>query len=312
MELKSIFVDRWNTLRSGWRFAIFFSTFIFLAVTSTEVLYGALTAFGIPLYEGSKLAFVVVGMIWLIPGLFVGWLCGKFLEGLPFRALGAWFTSNWLRHLLLGLVIGAFSVGFAVMIAVIFGGLSFEFNTDYDNSVILRTLLSSFLVFGVRAALEEAVFRGYVFQTFSRASLAWLAIVLTSVPFGLVHLDNPSATTASVLNTVLAGIWFGVAYLKTRDLWFVWGMHLTWNWVQGAIFGIEVSGLTDITTAPLLKEIDKGPTWLTGETYGIEGGVACTIAIIASIAFIYFLPILKPSEEMLALSEPPAVAGGLT
>ena len=304
MKLKSIFVDQRNILRSGWRFVVFLTTFIFLAITLNEVLYGALTALGIPLKQGSITAFVVVGFIWLIPALLVGWLCGKFLEGLPFRALGAWFTSNWLSHLLLGLVIGALSVGFAVMIAMAFGGLSFEFNTSYDEAAIFRTMLFSFLVFAVRAALEEAIFRGYVFQTFSRAGLSWLAIILTSVPFSLVHLDNPSATTAAALNTVLAGIWFGVAYLKTRDLWFVWGIHLTWNWVQGAVFGIEVSGLTDITAAPLLKEIDKGPTWLTGETYGIEGGIACTIAIVVSTVAIHFLPILRPSEEMARLTSP--------
>ena len=126
--------------------------------------------------------------------------------------------------------------------------------------------------------------------------------MLTSLPFGIIHFANPNAGKISTVNTILAGVWFGVAYLKTRDLWFVWGMHLVWNWMQGSVFGIEVSGLTEITTAPLLKEIDKGPTWLTGESYGIEGGIACTIAIVASTAIIYFLPELRPSEEMLALT----------
>ena len=86
-------------------------------------------------------------------------------------------------------------------------------------------------------------------------------------------------------------------------------MHLAWNWFQGAIFGIEVSGITSFTTAPLLQEIDAGPIWLTGESYGIEGGIVCTIALIVSILLIQFLPILKPTEEMLALTgeEKPAV-----
>ena len=65
-----------------------------------------------------------------------------------------------------------------------------------------------------------------------------------------------------------------------------------WNWMQGSFFGIEVSGLTDITKNPLLREIDTGPTWLTGTTYGIEGGIVCTIALIVSILVIQFLPIL--------------------
>ena len=101
------------------------------------------------------------------------------------------------------------------------------------------------------------------------------------------------------INTILAGIWFGVAYLKTRDLWFVWGMHLMWNWMQGAFFGIEVSGMTNLVTTPLLREIDSGPAWLTGDSYGVEGGIVTTIAIVVSTVVIYFLPGLKASHEML-------------
>ncbi|MBK7802839.1 MAG: hypothetical protein IPJ55_09265 [Chloracidobacterium sp.] len=63
-----------------------------------------------------------------------------------------------------------------------------------------------------------------------------------------------------------------------------------WNFAQGSVFGIEVSGMNDLVTAPVLKEIDSGPLWLTGETYGIEGGIACTIAILASILAIKIVP----------------------
>jgi membrane protease YdiL (CAAX protease family) len=43
--------------------------------------------------------------------------------------------------------------------------------------------------------------------------------------FGVIHLQNPNADVISTTNTILAGVWFGLAYLKTRDLWFVWGLH---------------------------------------------------------------------------------------
>ena len=84
-------------------------------------------------------------------------------------------------------------------------------------------------------------------------------------------------------------MWFSVAYLRFRDLWFVTGMHCAWNWVQGSVFGIEVSGMREITEHTLLREIDTGPTWLTGETYGIEGGIAATIAILLSTTLIVFV-----------------------
>jgi len=138
-------------------------------------------------------------------------------------------------------------------------------------------------------------------QTFARANLAWLAIAGTALLFAIVHLGNPGANWVSTTNTALAGVWFGLAYLKTRDLWFPFGIHLMWNWAQGSVFGIEVSGLKGIASATLLKEIDRGPAWLTGENYGIEASIACTAAIIIAIALIHFLPV-KADEEMVALT----------
>jgi len=302
MELNTIFLNRYDRLRSGWRFAIFLTAFIFFSLFTGGITAAFLQQFPMEHAGGSAVFLAVNGVLSLTAALIVGWLCGKYLEDLPFRALGAAFTPGWLRNLCLGLVIGAAAISLAILIAVMFGGLWFRFNTEQSTSAIVTTVVGSLIVFIPAAAFEEALFRGYILQTFARARLAWFAIGLTAVFFGLVHLGNREAGIISSINTAIAGIWFGVAYLKTRDLWFPFGLHLVWNWMLGSIFGIEVSGLTDLASAPLLKEIDHGPVWLTGEAYGIEGGIAATIALVASTMAIYFLPDLKPSEEMLAMT----------
>ena len=288
--MKFLFLNDTGRVRSGWRAAVFLFVFLFFAVifrAAEEVVFSAGRVDG---YTGRMLFFTVNGFVLIILALFFGWLAGKFFEGLPFRAIGAAFTKGWLRHLLLGAMMGGATLIFAVLIALGFGGEKFELNLSDGTGAVMASLGISFVVFATGAAWEEVLFRGYILQTFSRSGLAWLAILLTSVFFGAVHMGNPNANLISTLNTVLAGVWFSVAYLKTRDLWFVWGMHLMWNWMQGSFFGIEVSGLTDITTTPLFREIDTGPTWLTGQTYGIEGGIVCTIAIVFSIAAIHYLP----------------------
>lgn len=302
MDIRSIFVDGNGWVRSGWRCAVFSIVFVIFAVM-IGFLGIALVNLLFPPPALGNLNLFTSGILTLIAALLAGWLCGKYLEGLPFRALGASFTKRWLRHLLSGIVIGAATLALAVLIAFLFGGLSFAPNV-VDNGLLPKSLALAFVVFAVGAAAEEALFRGYIFQTFVRSHLAWLAIALTSIFFGAIHLRNPDAGVISTLNTILAGVWFGIAYLKTRDLWFVWGMHLMWNWMQGAFFGIEVSGLTDLVSSPLLKEIDTGPKWLTGETYGIEGGIVTTIALIVSTAVIYFTPFLRPSEEIVQLQDP--------
>lgn len=302
MTIKPVFFNQFERLRSGWRLLIFLAAFIFVSVVFGSAAKAFFDSAADVYAPGSSGLLVVNGLLSLIAALLIGWLCGKYLEGLPFRALGAWFTKGWLSNLALGIIVGSTSLGLAVLIAAALGDFGFRPNLDQESSAIYVSLGFSFLVFAAAAAFEEALFRGYMLQTFSRAGLAWLAILLTSIFFGAVHLGNPNSGAFSTINTVIAGIWFGIAYLKTRDLWFVFGMHLMWNWTQGAVFGIEVSGLTDITTPALLEEVDRGPSWITGENYGIEGGIACTIALVLSTAAIHFIPFLKPADEMLAMS----------
>jgi membrane protease YdiL (CAAX protease family) len=282
-----------GNLRSGWRFAIFIAIFILAYTFFLSVAVVAFQGFGITSESGQTTVLVVHGLIALAIALVVAWLCGKYLEKLPFEALGAAFKNRWIINLLIGLIGGMITFAIGAGVGVLFGGLSFSFNAEASTNSIISTLLISFVVFAVAAAFEEALFRGYILQTFVRSGLAWPAIIITSIAFGAVHLGNPNASVISSLNTALAGIWFSVAYLKTRDLWFPFGLHLAWNWTQGSIFGVEVSGLTDIVKSPLLRETDVGPLWLTGGDYGIEGGIATTVALIVSTVLIHFLPLLE-------------------
>lgn len=299
---KKILFNEHGRLRSGWRFLIFQLLFVFIATIFGAGIFFLIKQLPVFYDAESLLSFVVPNVILFVPAIFCGWLCGKFLEGLPFRALGLWFTKNWLKDLIFGLIAGAASITFAVLTAILFGGMRLEINRSAGSSAIYLTLFVSLVVFVVGAIAEEAYFRGYILQTFARARLAWLAIALTSLFFASGHLGNRNADWVSTLNTALAGVWFSVAYLKTRNLWFPFGIHLMWNWLQGAIFGIPVSGITSLTTAPFMNETEKGAKIITGGDYGIEGGVACAIAIIVSTALIWFAPFIKPSEEMLALT----------
>jgi membrane protease YdiL (CAAX protease family) len=302
MRSGTFFINEFGRIRSGWRAMIFVIPFFVATLALTALATVFLLAVGISIKENYILVLAIGNLVTLASALLFGWLCGKYLEALPFRALGAWFTEGWLKHLMLGLALGAVTIGVAVAIPLVSGALTFTVDIANSREAIAKSLLVSLGIFIVAAASEEAFFRGYVLQTLNRAGYGLLAIIVTSAFFGVFHLLNPEPTLISTTNTALAGVWFGFAYLKTRDLWFPFGIHLIWNWMQGSIFGIEVSGLTKLSPAPVLNEIDRGPAWLTGEHYGIEGSIACTIAILISIALIYFLPRIQVDKEMLAMT----------
>jgi membrane protease YdiL (CAAX protease family) len=298
MTITQVFFGSDDKLRSGWRFSIFLIAFAITVGFFSALVFAAFPELVQPGEEPGASAMMFSSLTMLAPALFIGWLCGKYLEKLPFKAIGASFSGLWLINLLLGLVIGAVTLMIAVGLSMAFAGTRFLSN-EFATNDILYSLAVSGAVFFLGAAWEEAVFRGYILQTFARSNLAWFAILMTAVFFGALHLSNPSAGPLSTFNTALAGIWFGVAYLKTRDLWFVTGIHFVWNWMQGSVFGIEVSGLTKIVTHPVLKEIETGPTWIGGGNYGLEGGIVTTIAIILSTVAIYLLPIKsEPPEQM--------------
>ena len=168
---------------------------------------------------------------------------------------------------------------------------------------VLQTLVFSAALFIVAALAEEALFRGYPLQTLTRANLAWLAVFLTSVPFAAVHLRNPNVAAGfTFINTALAGVWLAVAYLRTRTLWFPLGVHWAWNWALGALFGLPVSGITDLAPHPLMRGTDHGPVWLTGGSYGIEGGLACTNTVIVATIFILRTSLISTTPEMKRLT----------
>lgn len=298
MNIQDIFLNRAGRLRSGWRMAIF----ALLTYLTIGMLYGVLFSLALPALAG-KLGFLVQGLILLVPATVIGWGCGKLLEDLPTRALGWAFTRGWLKDLLTGSLVGAGSLLLATAIAALPGGLSFKINASMMFETVGQTLLTSLPIFLLAAAGEEALFRGYPLQTMARSKLAPVGVVITSVVFAWGHMGNPNVAPGfTFLNTTIAGLWLAIAYLKTRNLWFPLGLHWAWNWTMGAVLGLPVSGIEALTPHPLLRATDLGPAWLTGGSYGIEGGVACTVALIISTIFIWRTRFFAPTEEMLRLT----------
>ena len=293
--MNNILFNDHDQIRSGWRATIFLVTFIFLSIVFVFGALGALTLLPVGPSAGSYLPLVIPFAISSAIAIGLGGLYGKLFEKLPFRTLGISFRGNWFGNLAMGCLIGSVTFVCAILVAVMSGGMSITVNRESTVSAISSTLLTTFVIFFVGALSEETLFRGYFLQTLLRSKQLVLGVGMTSMIFALAHDANPGISKLPLINTFLAGLWFAAAYLKTRDLWFPLGMHTMWNWLQGPVFGINVSGIAEFSPDPVLRSTDIGPAWLTGGSYGIEGGVACTFALVLSMVVMYFLPI---SEEL--------------
>ena len=306
MDASKLFINDAGRLRSGLRLALFvlvYLVLLFLISTIVRVVYAG----GIYLLPNLKAGFYIEDLAYrliiLTTSLGAGYFCARLIEGLPWRSLGLSFHTRWFKHLLMGTGIGIASLALATAIATAGGGLRFAFSSLELFPLVARTLVLSGVVFVVAALAEEALFRGYPLQTLTRAQLAVLGVLLTSVPFAAIHLQNPNVAKGfTFVNTALAGVWLAMAYLRTRSLWFPLGVHWSWNWALGSLFGLPVSGITRLAPNPLLQATDLGPAWLTGGSYGIEGGLACTIALVISTLFIWRTRLVSPQEDLKLLT----------
>ena len=136
------------------------------------------------------------------------------------------------------------------------------------------------------ALYEELLSRGYVFAALAEWLGNAVAIVLTSVAFGVLHVWNPGWTVGSIASVVLAGVFLAAIMIVTNSLYAAWLAHFAWNWVMAVPMHVKVSGLA--LANPDYQMVDAGPDWATGGRWGPEGGVVAAAAMILALTLLYF------------------------
>ena len=174
------------------------------------------------------------------------------------------------KNLLLGLLIGAVLISAVVGIAA----LADVYNIIGEGGTgqLLRLLIATAIIPGI---LEEIFFRGILFRWIEEWAGSWAALIVTAALFGGAHILNPNATWFSSFAIALeAGLLLGGAYMLTRSLWMPIGLHAAWNFVQGAIWDVPVSGLDE---QGLVEARLSGPELLSGGAFGLEASIIAMI-----------------------------------
>lgn len=185
------------------------------------------------------------------------------------------------RELGLGLLLGFGLITVCVLIAIALGIYRIEGIDSWQNPLAVTGF-----VLGVPIS-EELIFRGVVFRILEGVFGGWLALVLSSVVFGLIHLGNEGETLAGIAAIVLAfGPMLAAPYMLTRRLWMGIGLHIAWNYTMGPIYSVNISGTE---AKGLFKTIVTGPELLTGGNAGLEGSL---IAMLVSLMFTVVMLVL--------------------
>lgn len=306
-----IFINDESELRSGWRVLAFFLVLILAVLLLTglirtvEILFPSLDFLSVDpsgqeYLSPHELIFLVVSNLRnLAAAAIASAVCARVLERRSVGSVGFILHRGWSRDFGLGSLMGAASLAIAAGIAVAAGAVSFEVQTR-SGAQIARGFIIVFLFFLIAGATEELIFRGFPFQALVHNLGGATAVIITSVLFGLAHLSNKNASAFSTINTILAGVWLGLAYLMTRSLWLATALHYSWNFAMAFIFGLPVSGFPMFSSLAWLRGNIGTPFWISGGSYGPEGGVAATVALLLSTLVIWKSGLFAPSEEMLS------------
>jgi membrane protease YdiL (CAAX protease family) len=301
METSHIFVNRRSGLRAGWRILLYIAltvvcSFAVLSLYSTVVtrIAGAAavsSAGPIPQY-----------VLLSATALIAAFLMLRFLDRRPSAALGFAFHGRvWLE-----VGQGIFQ-GF-VMVSSLFlvewgAGWVGASRAGLSAPAGLRFFVYYVVLFALAGTFEEIATRGYAFQALVQGTGKTPAVCISSLIFGLGHAANPHASAFGILNTMLAGVWLSVAYLKTRSLWMPTSLHLTWNLTLGFVYGFPISGVPLPQSVVRLSE--HGPAWLTGGDYGPEAGAVTSLVLILATVYLWRSDRVRPAQAAIALWHTP-------
>ena len=218
-------------------------------------------------------------------------LAGLWFDRRPLSGFGFRINKSWWIDFCFGLELGAILITLIFFVEWAAGWVTITgFFQSYQGIPFAAAIMMMIVTFLAVGFYEELLFRGYYmtnisewlghFKWFKPRQAVLAAWLLTSLVFGLTHAFNPNASLISTVSIMLAGLLLlGLGYLLTGELAVPIGVHITWNFFQGSIYGFSVSGM-DAGVISLVAINQGGPDWITGGAFGPEAGLLGILAML--------------------------------
>ncbi|MGT2906555.1 CPBP family intramembrane glutamic endopeptidase [Streptococcus dentiloxodontae] len=215
-------------------------------------------------------------------------------EKRPISSLGLFKGHIWLQ-IFKGWGLGTLVFSLAFAITYIFGGLNFD-NVDFSWTTILYAL-SLMPFWFIQSGTEELLTRGWLMPLLNKRFNLAIAVGVSSSLFGILHLGNGHVTFLSILSIILSGVFMALYTLKTDNLWAVSAFHAAWNFTQGNIYGVAVSGTE--SGAALFSFSQKAGTadWISGGAFGTEGSLLTSIVLLLGSIYLAWQLMLESKVQ---------------
>lgn len=182
-----------------------------------------------------------------------------------------------------GLVIGIAAFTSAYLLCLVTGSVRFG---GVNEQMVPGYIVLYFAGYMIQGMAEEVICRGYFMVSLTRKYSMWFSAVLSSLLFMILHFANDGMTVRSMLNLFLFGIFMALLFVDCGNIWVIGALHSVWNFMQGNVFGIQVSGLPK-QNAIFVSVFQEGRDWIHGGSFGLEGGLAVTLVLLICIRWVY-------------------------
>lgn len=174
-------------------------------------------------------------------------------------------------------------IGGAYLICVLTGACHFE---GVSAQLVPGYVVFYLIGYMIQGLAEEVICRGYLLVSLSRRNSVWYSVILSSGVFMAMHMSNEHVTVLAYINLFLCGLLFGLLFVESGSIWMVAALHSGWNFLQGNIFGISVSG-TAKASSVFDSSFSDGWSFMNGGDFGLEGGLAVSIVLAVGIYVVY-------------------------
>ncbi len=278
--------------KEGWRRILLIIVPYFFIVGMFGFL-GSLVA-GLPFtdtdIQTSSFQELIISLFDFTGTFLVLWLFMKYEEKKRFIDLG-FQTKNRLSDLAAGFSAGSIIMIMGFVLLVLLGEINFlKINFNFKELIIVT------LIYVIVAIVEEMLFRGYILRNLMISFNRYVALIVSSILFALMHGFNPNISFFSLFDLFLAGMALGMSYLYTKNLWFPIAMHFSWNLAQ-SLLGFNVSGIDTYSIIEFkITEINL----INGGNFGFEGSYLSIIAEVLTIIGIglYYNRIKKSKVQL--------------
>jgi uncharacterized protein len=230
----------------------------------------------------------------LLAASLLGALAMAIFESRGLTDLGLHWRKEAQWNLLTGTAIGAGGAAILILAPVIVRAARFESVPKTGFSILTAVFTLALLFCG--AAGEEIAFRGFPLQFLIRGYGAWIAVPGIGILFGLLHGFNPGSTPLSMANTAGFGILFGIALMRSHDLWLPIGLHFGWN-ATLPFLGVDLSGFTIQVVG--YRVVWKAGTLWSGGAYGPEASILATVVLLMMFVVVWYVPVRRGSAYLL-------------